>query len=344
MAKQKRHSNFDKDFYKLAIEVTKAIENNKKDGTTQEQQVNELVAAERDFKESILKYKQSTAIYVKFLNLIREKNKNILSARPYFRERAKDFSKLVTPPIKEKNIELLKTFNINYKFITFIKNVWLGPFPKKAQELYERVFLAREKLIQNNTPLAINQAKLFYRKNPANHLDYHDMIDICMEGLCAGIDKWCGPYSKVFISSCLGRAKGNLMEAVSESVIHMYPSHRRILYKANMIRSRRGIENIEELTKAINESFRQDGLDGKSMPKKEVTVSELSSLLSAASIVSADQTVNEEGYGVYAYTEDETKDTEGNYINKESMSRMIHCTKDLPLIHKKILRLKGVKI
>lgn len=365
MAKQKRQEGFDQSFYRLAGEITRAIARNKKDsdaGRTstdiQRGQVEELLDSEKKFKETVLKYRQATEIYKRFISKVCDKNKNILSARPYFRETAITFSKKITPAIKaasnkdatgnletiKAGIETLKTFDINYQFIQFIRNSWLGPFPKRAEELYQRVHAARTILIENNMPLAINRAKLFYRKTPKSHLSLMDMIGICGMGLAAGVDKWCGIYSPVFRSVCIGRMVGNLIDAYSETMLHFYPSDKRVLYKAHTIRGRKGIEEIHELTAAVNQSFKDDEKEGKSIPKNEVTVSELSSLMNAASIVSADQTVNEEGYGVYSYTADETQDIEGAYIQKESTSQMIALAQKLPLLHRKILKLKGVKL
>src|SRR5271157_4303982 len=110
MSKPGKNSyDFDKSFYVLAKEVTLAIEQ-AKDGTAQKEQVEELMKAEIMFKETILKYRQATEIYKKFLQHIRIKQKNILSARPYFRESAITFSKKITPAIKAEDIEILKTF------------------------------------------------------------------------------------------------------------------------------------------------------------------------------------------------------------------------------------------
>lgn len=344
MAKPRKfQEGFDNSFYKLAGDVTRTLEQNK-DGSTQEEQVEELLDAERKFKETILKYRQATEIYKKFLQRICIQNKNILSARPYFRETAPNFSKKVTPAIKANDIDVLKTFDINYQFIKFIKESWLGPFPKRAEQLFDRVHRARTILIENNIPLAINRAKLFYRKTPKSHLTLMDFINICTMGLAAGIDKWCGKYSPVFRSVCIGRMVGNMIDSYSETMLHFYPSDKRILYKANSIRGRKGIDDIKELARAVNHSFAEDAKEGKSTPKEQVDGNQLGYLMGAASIVSADATVNDEGFGIYAFTEDETQDTEGAYIEKEATARMLSLAKNLPILHRKVLRLKGVKI
>ncbi len=350
----KKDYGFDQSFYKLAGEVTSALERNKgnmpkedralNSTDQQRKQVEELLDAEKKFKETILKYRQATEVYKKFLQKVCIQNKNILSARPYFRETAVSFSKKITPAIKEENIELLKTFDINYQFIKFIRQSWLGPFPKRAEQLFQRVHAARTLLIENNMPLAINRAKLFYRKTPKSHLSLMDFIGICSMGLAAGIDKWCGTYSPVFRSVCIGRMVGNMIDSYSETMLHFYPSDKRVLYKAHTIRGRRGIDEINELTEAVNSSFHADELEGKTIPKNDINVSELSALMSAASTVSADATVDAEGYGVYSYTEDSSQNVEEAYAEKESTGKMLALASELPLLHKKILKLKGLKI
>lgn len=341
MQKPKYQDGFDNSFYVLAGEITKAIERNK-DGSIQKDQVEELLDAERKFKETILKYRQATEIYKKFLQKICIQNKNILSARPYFRETAISFSKKITPAIKAEDIEILKTFNINYQLIKFIKDAWLGPFPKRAEQLYYRVHKARTILIENNMPLAINRAKLFYRKTPKGHLTLIDMISICAMGLAAGVDKWCGPYSPVFRSVCIGRMVGNLIDSYSETVLHFYPSDKRVLYKAHTLRSRKGIDNVTELSEAVKTGFKEDAKEGKSIPKTKIDPSELNSLMNAASTVSTDSST-EEGFNVYHFTMDPTQDIEDAYIQREVTNKMLNLVKDLPLINKKVLRLKGVK-
>lgn len=343
MQRKQKQEGFDDSFYKLATEVTAALNRNK-DGTTQQQQVEELLDAEKKYKETILKYRQSTEIYKRFLQKVCIENKNILSARPYFREAGTTFSKKITPAIKSGNTDELKQFNVNYQFIKFSRENWLGPFPKRAAQLYDRVHKARTILIENNMPLAINRAKIFFRKTPRSHLTLMDLIGICGMGLSSGIDKWCGAYTPVFRSVCIGRMVGNMIDSYSETMLHFYPSDKRILYKANSIRGRKGIDDIAELAKAVNNSFKEDEKEGKSIPKTEVQPGMLSDLMNAASTVSADSTVNEEGYGVYSFTQDPDQDMERAYIEKESTMQMLAEAQYLPILHKKLLRLKGVKI
>src|SRR5271169_4979330 len=102
MRKPKQKETFDDSFYKLTVEITKALEKNK-DGSIQKEQVEELLDAEKKFKDTVLKYRKATEVYKKFLQKVCIQNKNILSARPYFRETAISFSKRITPTIKEED-------------------------------------------------------------------------------------------------------------------------------------------------------------------------------------------------------------------------------------------------
>jgi hypothetical protein len=66
--------------------------------------------------------------------------------------------------------------------------------------------------------------------------------------------------------------------------------------------------------------------------------------MNASSPVSTDSGVGEEGFGVYSFAVDPNQDIEGAYIAFESTAKMLSSAKDLPLLHRKILKLKGVSI
>lgn len=329
-------------FSRLAKEVTSAIAKNY-DGSTQKQQVEELFAAEQQFRDAILSMRISSEIYKRFIQLIRIKNNNILSARPFFRETSETFSEKITPCLKNKDPEGLKVFDINFHFVQFAKDNWLGLWSKKMETSYQRVKRARTILIENNMPLAINRAKLFYRKTPKGHMSFIDMIEVSALGLAAGIDKYTGSYKKNYLGVAIGRIVGNLIDSYSETVMHFYPGDRRVLYRANSIRGRQGIHDVEELAKAVNDSFAADLLEGKTAPKP-VTVNELSLLLAAASLVSADSNVGEEGFGVYDYYQDNKENAEEILGKKQQISEACQLARKLPLINQKVLKLKGIEI
>lgn len=344
--KKKTFEAHDNSFYWLANSIAVVLAENKLDGTSQKEQVEELLMAEKLFKEEILKYKYSNQVYKKFIQKIRVTDGNILFAKVFFRESSTTFSAKITPCLKSEDIEGLKKFNINFNLISFIKKNWRGPLGSKADKLYKRVQRARRVLQENNLALAINAAKLFYRKVPKSSVTLLDMISVSVMGLASAIDKYTGDkngnYSDVFCSVILGRASGNLIKLYSETPMHFYPSDRRVMYKANSIRGRQGITDINELTAAVNASFQADKDEGLNVPKGQVQVHDLQALLNAASLVSTEATINEEGFGVYDYTPDEKDNAEDRIINIETNQKIRELINDLPVLHKKILRLKGV--
>lgn len=346
MSEKSKENFFDNSLYILANEVTRAIATNE-DGTDQRKQVEKLMALEKRFKNSVLKFKQANEIYRKFILLVVVQNRNILSARPFFREKSDIFSAKITPAIKNGKIKVLQKFHINYLLIKFIRDNWVGPFPPKSQKYFDQVLEARRKLIENNIPLAINRAKLFFRKVPRNHVTLMDMIGIAAMGLISGVDKWVGDYSPVFRSVCIGRMGGNLIESYSETMLHFYPSDRHVLYRANSLCYREGIQDFDSLAEAINKSFKQDKEEGKKTNFKSINGSDLASLMKAASVFSTSIPMDSESGATELYEMQDFNaevDMEEDIIEKDSMNHMIHSALSLPLMLQKVLRLKGLKI
>lgn len=343
---KKKFETYDNSFYWLADSIAVILAENKKDGTSQKEQVEELIIAEKLFKDEILRYKYSTQVYKKFIQKIRHIDHNILYAKVYFRENSETFSRHITPCLKNEDPEELKKFSINFNLILFIKNNWRGPLGTKAEKLYQRVHRARRILQECNLPLAINVAKLFYRKVPKSSVTLLDMISVSAMGLASAIDKYCGDkngqYSEVFRSVIMGRSTGNLIKLYSETPLHFYPSDRRILYKANSIRGRQGITDITDLTHAVNSAFLADSKEGLSVPKGQVQAVDLQELLHAASLVSVECTIDEESYTAYDYTPDSKDNAEDVLIGIESNEKISKLIKELPPINRKILRLKGI--
>jgi hypothetical protein len=343
----------DNSLHWLAEEVTRSIFDNK-DGTDQRHQVEKLMALEEKFRKSIKPYAQSREIYKKFILAVAVTNKNILSARPYFREKAGTFSSSITPAIKAGDIKALQEFHINYNLMQFIRENWLGPFPKRSQKLFDETKDIRRRLIENNIPLAINRAKLFFRKVPRSHLTLMDMIGIASMGLVSGVDKYVGEYTRVFNGVCIGRMTGNMIDSYSETTLHFYPSDRSILYRANSLRYRLKIDDLAVLADAINKSYVEDAKTGMRVPKGNITTSQLSELMGAASPVSSDGSDQSSGANDERGQDNSVIDVKGMHddkpnaedmaIHNDAVSRMILCARRLPLLQQKILRLKGIKV
>lgn len=337
----------EREFQELASQVNQAIIEN--DGLIgdQQDQVELLMQLEKKFQYNINKYKQTEHIYRQFIVFIVEENGNILSARPYFREKSTVFSKGITKAIKEEDPVSLMKFDINYQLISFIVDRWQGKLPERARRYYEEFIEARRILIENNLPLAINRAKLFYRKTPRSHLTLLDLIDICTYGLISGIDKYVGGYSKVWRSVCIGRMVGYMIEEYSKTFLRMFPTDKKILYRANSLRHRLKIEDISELTKAVNESFEKDQEEGKKIPNLPISEVHVRTLLNGSSYISAESSEDGEQkeFSLYDYTADfKTEDMETSLIKKDLMNKIAIAAKYLNKLESKIIRLKGVDL
>ncbi len=346
---KKKFEQYGSEFYVLATEIKYILEQNKLDGTSQKQQVEELWLSEKLFRDEILKYKYSTQVYKKFIQKIRHIDRNILYAKVYFRESSETFSEKITPHLKAEDPEGLKKFNINSNLIIFIKQNWRGPLGAKAEKLYQRVQEARRVLITNNLPLAINSAKIFYRAVPKSNNTLLDMINVAAQGLASAVDKYIGDkkgeYSRVFCSVILGRVSGNLIKLNSETSLHFYPSDRKILYKANAIRGRQGIKDVVELANAINAAFAADKAEGLVVPKEQVTPAQLQELLNAATMVSVELTAKDEDdgtYNAYDFTPDEKESAEENLIQTETNETIGKLITELPPLYRKVLKLRGI--
>lgn len=326
----------------FAQQLTAEIEKNKTDDQGQKKDLEDLMAAERAFRDLLVSSPRGMKMFEHFIRHIRFEKNDILSARPFFRESASSFSKNVTPCLKAADAEALSKQKINILFAKWVKENWRGSFPKDLNAAYNEIDTLRTRLIVNNMPLAINQAKRFFRKVPLSFTEFTDLIAWSAAGLASGIDKWAeDEWRPLFRSVCIGRMKGNMIETYSQTMIHFYPQDRRILYKANSIKFKEKIEDIDELAVAVNQAFKEDAKNGIRPIKGEVTGPQLRLLLAAASHVGAETSAtDDDSYTTYNTTADET-DIEEKLIKNDLIEKTRLATKTLPMIQRKVIKLKG---
>ena len=309
-------------------------------GAGQKEQLELLMKLEDKFRKSILKTSQAKEIYKKFVLYIVADQRNRLLAKPYFRERNDAFNNGISEAIKTGNIKKLQTYHINFLLISFIKENWRGPMPEKTQTFYDKIKKTRNDLIVSNLPQAINQAKIFFRKTPESHLSLSDMVGYCSAGLISGVDKWSGPYSKVWRSTCIAYGVGFMIDAYSKTQIHMSPSDRATLYRINSIRFKSKSDDEKVISHLLNKEFPNE--------KARFDSQKISILLSAANVSSTeapvDQDESDRTVFVKDYIADAKADVEDSFIENDASRKMIECIRKLPYLNQKILRLKGIKL
>ena len=155
------------------------------------------------------------AVFRDFIKYICEERKNILAARPFFRERQAIFTSKVSNALRDRSEVNLSKFHFNFQFIKFTMKARNWGKDSQIRNLYNQIDSLRTEIIEMNMPLAISRTRIFYSKTPPSQLSYMDFVQIGAEGLMSAVDKFCLPYSKVFRSVIIGRIVGNYIESYS---------------------------------------------------------------------------------------------------------------------------------
>lgn len=315
----------------------------------QKEDVEQLVALEKQIKDLLIASPYGKYFYEKFIDFICDTEKNILLARPYFRERQTAFYKGISSCFKEKKWENLTKYHFNFLFISFFEhpiNEWeklpiVLPIIQKIKDL-------RQRIAQKLMPLAISRARIFWARTPESHLSFMDLLQISAEGLIAAIDKYCLPFTRVFRSVCIGRITGNFIADYSETLLHFYPVDRRKIYRANKI-TKHLIGNSEEVDYTLLANAVNKAQTGVVLPKEQQTTpTEIFDLLAASSCVSTDMTFDigedgvEESNSIDQYAA--PLETRPDYITEqeEVLEKILENTAKLSLIERKLLIMEGL--
>lgn len=319
------------------------------DNSTERQrgQVERLVRLELQFRKELIRHRWGRYVYQDFIEWITEE-RNILEARPFFRERNPVFNGYISDILRKKNYRALYRYHINFRFISYVMRSRKWHSGSKISKLHKDIVLARKELVELNMPLAISQARIFWSKMQKGPLEYMDFVQIATEGLVAAIDKFVPPYTTVFRTVAAHRMRGNFIESFSDPYLHFYPKDRRRLYQAfKFIRSksRSGTSyTMEELVEHVNKNLK---------PNEHTNVSEITNLLQASSVVSGHSTPSDRR----ADEDDEASlpilnrysDPDGVRPDIQTEERQLkevfgRAVEKLNLFERKLLRMKGVEI
>lgn len=307
----------------------------------QRKQVNGLADLENQFRLELMKHKFCDIVYNVFFDFIIDFKKNILAARPYFRERQDVFTAGIRDAIRNRDVKAVCQYHTNFHFVKFALSVFhWGKFSKMAK-IAKQIELAREELITINLPLVISRARIFWSRTPKGHLSFLDFVQIGVEGLMAGVDKYSGEYMDNWCGVAIGRITGNYIDSYSQTMLHFYPTDRRKLYRANKFLSRHqeGDFGIEEVVKHVNDNAGE---------KQTTNDEELANLIAAAGILSTDTRPVGDDENIprsvtkFAAPAEEQPD----FIveHEEALGKMRCAITSLSIFDKKILELKGISI
>ena len=308
-------------------------ENAGKDSRNQKESLEALFKLENKFKEVLISTADGREMYKHFIDFIIKEKGNILSARVYFRERQSTFSSNISNIFQTGKYQGLFAFSINFMFVKWVCDRYKGSKSKQLLALFLKITDLRKILCENNLPLAINRAKIFWAKTPHSNLEYMDIIQNASEGLITAIDKFVPPYRSVFRSVAIGRMTLNILTDHNSTLIKFSPRDRRILYRANNARIKGKFTEIDDILTYVNESF------------TDVTREKLESILSAASEAvrtskSDDDDSEEDALNLLDNMPSIEKNQETTLAVDDFITKAIPYMKEMPVLEMKILRMR----
>lgn len=309
----------------------------------QKEQIESLVGLEGEFRKTLLAHRSGPSVYRDFVHFVCDERRNILAARPYFRERQGVFTKQISRALKRRAEKSLYRFHFNYQFVLFVmaQRDW-DHHCRRLVELAEKIREVRTALVVENMPLAISRAKIFYSRTPPSQLSYMDLIQIACEGLMSAVDKFVLPFSRVFRGVAIGRMVGNFIENYSETLVHFYPVDKRKIYRANKLVGKNvGEVDFNKVADSVNE--------GVEDPAHRTNPSEIADLMSAASCVSADaESPSDDGNGrttvLSRYAAPDRFRPDVVVELDDSLSKLGASMTALTVAERKFLKMKGVQL
>lgn len=315
----------------------------------QRRQLKELLSLENQLRTALIAHPWGPSVYRSFVELIVNEKRNILAARPYFRERQGVFAAQISKALKKRSDRGLYKFRINYSFILFAMSCHKWPAGGKIARLAKQINNIRMEIMELNLPLAISQARIFWANTPRSHLTFMDLVQIHCGGLMVAVDKFVPPdtrsmteteeldaYRK-FRAVAIGRMIGDRIEQYSETPIHYRPVDKRKIYRANKVRRlfKEGVD-FEQIAVMVNA-----GVDD---PAHHTTAEEIADLLASASCVSGDVSLDLDGETLlerYESNAESRPDLEAE--EKEAILALRDGCRKLPLLERKWLKMKGIE-
>ncbi len=305
----------------------------------QKKQVETLVKLETDL---ILKIKETDPnwmeVFDRFILYVVVERRNILSARPYFRERNEIFRNHIADILAARQADKLSEYHFNCCFVKWMMGAMPERFHGEVLAIANDALLLRDTIIAQNMPLAISRAKLFWQRTQKSHLSYMDLVQISGEGLINAVDKFCLPYTAVFRAVIIGRITGNLIDAYSRPMLHFFPADKRKIYHANKVI--RHSTSVKDLVERVNKNL---------PPELQTNESEIQLLMNAASHLSFDHEITVETGGgtkstqsfIQGMAADESCRPDIQAEQNDMNHKLLKMVQSLPIVTRKVLAMKG---
>lgn len=313
----------------------------------QRDQIRRLVALETQFRKTLISHRYGPKTYIDFVNMICVEKGNILSARPYFRERQEVFTKYISTALKKASGPGLYKYKVNWTFISWVMKYRKWGKSSKLPDLAQEIYNVRKALLEENLPLSISQARGFYASTPRSHLSFMDVVQIQCQGLLLAIDKFCPPNEKNltdaesleafrgFRAVAIGIMRRDRVNDYSATLMHFYPRDRQKIYSANKM-LRRFVDEVDH--NIIANEINRNANEGE-----HTNAEEIADLLATASTVSADYSAEPDGESVVDMAVGDTSLRPDIRVESDELhSKLLFSVGELSVFEKKLLKLKGV--
>lgn len=294
--------------------------------------IEQLIAEEKHFIQLLTRNNRHKKIFEAFIKFLSHE-KDIRSARSYFRERETEFKDGINEALRKSQYSKLLKYRYNFMFCQFAMQHYKNP-PLILQECFSRIKELRHKLIHMYLHYCLNRARVFARFL-SNINEFEDFLQAANEGLVVAVDKYVPEKNgSPFYTVAIGRMTANLIQlSTSSEIVYLGSAASRKLYKI-----RRFLEYMPHATP-------QDiaiALD--------VAVEEVISLLNLNSAVSLDmnlnsvQTPSESSVRLIDILPDFNQDLEHLlYVDQINRVKEVFL-RHLSILEQKILRLKGIRL
>jgi DNA-directed RNA polymerase specialized sigma subunit len=314
----------------------------------QRPQIKQLVALEKKFRKTLLAHKSGPTIYKEFVEMICVEKGNILSARPYFRERQEVFTEFISTALKKGSASGIYRFRVNWMFIAWVLKQRNWRPMSEVRLISNEIYKIRKALLEENLPLAISQARTFFGSTPRSHMEFMDIVQVQCQGLLLAIDKFCPPSDeksmtddesldayRSFRAVAIGIMSRDRVNDYSQTLIHYYPRDRQKIYWANKM--------LRQFVDEINHEIIADEINLNLKESEKTNPEEIADLLATATTVSADYASEPEGDTVVeSAVGDEALRPDIVAENNDLHEQLANAVTGLTLFEKKILKLQGV--
>lgn len=290
-----------------------------------------LYGLENQFSRKLKSVGGGKQVYHEFIKFIRYQEGNILTARPYFREKEGAYKETVNYAIDHSKPKMLHDVKVNFQFCKFAMDTLkaLGKESPALKETFEDIKMVRESIVNMYLRLGMNRAKGHVRTSAT--MDFSDLIQNSNEGLIAAVDKFILEDGTPFHQFAIGwmvayLINGNLLNLS----VSIGPHAGKKLYKIRRILEKLPNAKAEEIAKLVPDS----------------SESEINDLIAASSYMSLDKEF--EGTDLrmvdtLAHPSDSNNDPYLMVEHNNLMSHLQDFMMTLTLLEKKILTLKGVQ-